>query len=94
MPASSREPRVPSALRREVEKIFEVTDSFCAAQLDEEYAALCRRLVAKLSRKRPSPLRRGEPRVWAAGALHVVGANRFLFDPTPTRISAAIGSAS
>jgi hypothetical protein len=71
-------------LRGEVEKIFELTDAFCAAHLDQEYAALCRRLVAKLAGKRPSPLRRGQPRIWAAGALHVVGANNFLFDPSQT----------
>jgi hypothetical protein len=84
MPASSREPRVPKALRGRVEKIFEVTDAFCAAHLDEEYAALCRRLVAKLARKRPSPLLRGDLQVWAASALYAVGANNFLFDPTET----------
>lgn len=84
MPARKAEPRVPSALREDAEKIFAFTDAFCEAHLDEEYAALCRRLVAKLARKRPSPLKRGDPRIWAAGALYSVGANNFLFDPTQT----------
>lgn len=89
--------RVPSALREEVEKIVAVTDSFCEAHLDEEYAVLCRRLVAQLSRKRPSPLQRGDARIWAAGAVYAVGTNNFLFDPTQTphlsgdRLSELIG---
>ncbi len=50
-------------------------------RLDAEYASLCRKLVAKLARKRPSPLERGDRRIWAAGAIYAVGANNFLFDP-------------
>jgi hypothetical protein len=84
-------------LREDVEKIYAFTDAFCEAHLDQEYAALCRRLVAKLARKRPSPLERGDPRIWAAGAVYSVGANNFLFDPAQTphlsvdRLSELIG---
>jgi hypothetical protein len=97
MPARSPEPRLPSALREQVDKIFAFTDAFCEAHLDDEYAALCRRLVAKLARERPSPLLHGDARIWAAGALYAVGANNFLFDPTQTphlsgdRLSELIG---
>jgi Domain of unknown function (DUF6398) len=89
--------RVTSALSEEVEKVVAVTDSFCEAHLDEEYAVLCRRLVAKLAHKRPSPLERGDARIWAAGAVFAVGSNNFLFDPTQTphlsgdRLSELIG---
>jgi hypothetical protein len=81
--------RVPAALRARVREIVELTDAMCARELDREYAELCRRLVAKLSRKRPSPIERGEAQVWAAGALYAVGQNNFLFDPSqPLHLSA------
>jgi len=76
--------RVPRAARAEVSEILAITDRFCHEHLDAEYACLCRELVAKLARKRPSPLKRGELRIWAAGAVYAVGANNFLFDPSET----------
>ena len=62
------------------ERVTALTNEFCAERLDIEYADLCRRLVAKLARRRPSPLVRGEPRIWAAGVLYAVGRVNFLFD--------------
>lgn len=78
---TSDELRVPSALRDRVSTILAITDPFCTEQLDAEYASLCRRLVAKLARKRPSPLERGDLRIWAAGAIYALGVNNFLFEP-------------
>jgi hypothetical protein len=72
---------VPVAVRPMVEEITAVTDEFCAEHLDEEYARLCRRLTAKLARKRPSPLVRGERRIWAAGIVYAIGRVNFLSDP-------------
>jgi hypothetical protein len=57
-----------------------LTDQFCAERLDAEYADLCRRLIAKLARKRPTPLVKGAPRIWAAGVLYAVGRANFIFD--------------
>jgi len=71
---------VPRALRPDVEQIVALTDQFCAEHLDAEYARLCARLVAKLSRKRPSPLLRGDLRIWAAATIYAVGSVNFLFD--------------
>lgn len=76
--------RVPTALRARVSEITEVTDATCASRLDSEYAVLCRQLVAKLARKRPSPIERGEARGWAAGVIYAIGQNNFLFDPSQT----------
>ena len=59
-----------------------VSTSASHAYLDDEYAELCRRLVAKLARKRPSPLERGDLRIWAAAAIYTVGQCNFLFDRT------------
>jgi hypothetical protein len=72
--------RIPAALRADVAQIFAFTDSFCSEHLDAEYGGLVRKLVAKLARKRPSPLARGDLRIWAAAAIHVVGSVNFLFD--------------
>lgn len=72
--------RIPKTLQAEVEAISTLTDAFCAKQLDPEYAELCRTLVAKLARKRPSPLARGDLRIWAAAGLYTVGSLNFLFD--------------
>jgi hypothetical protein len=71
---------IPKSLRQAVGAIEAFTDQFCVERLDEEYAELCRRLIAKLARKRPSPLLRGAPRVWAAGVLYAVGRANFVFD--------------
>lgn len=71
---------IPKSLRQTVDEIEAFTDQFCAERLDAEYADICRRLIAKLARKRPTPLVRGAPKVWAAGVLYAVGRANFLFD--------------
>jgi hypothetical protein len=71
---------VPLALRERVAAITAITDPVCEQHLDDEYAALCRTLTVRLGRKRPSPLDRGEPRIWAAGVVYTVGSINFLFD--------------
>lgn len=79
------QPSVPDAVRPVVEEICAITDAFAAEHLDEEdeeYAQLCRRLTAKLARKRPSPLLRGGRQIWAAGILAAIGRVNFLSDPS------------
>jgi hypothetical protein len=60
------------------------TDAFCREHLNEEYAVLCRRLVEKLARKRPSPLLHGKPETWASGIVRTIGWVNFLGDPSQT----------
>ena len=74
--------RIPEPLRHDAEEIFTLADPFCAAHLDAEYGGLVRTLIAKLARKRPSPLARGDLRIWAGAAIYAVGSVNFLFDPT------------
>ena len=74
--------RIPESLRRQTQEIFELIDPFCAEHLDAEYAELCRRLVARLAARPPSPLLRGDLRIWAGAVIHVVGSLNFLFDRT------------
>lgn len=75
---------MPLALRERVAAIAAVTDRVCEQHLDDEYASLCRRLVVRLARKRPSQLDRGDARIWAAGVVYTVGAINFLFDKSQT----------
>ncbi len=74
--------RIPETLRHKVDQIFEISDPLCAEHLDAEYGELVRKLVARLARKRPSPLARGDFGIWAAAAIYAVGHLNFLFDRT------------
>jgi Domain of unknown function (DUF6398) len=80
----SQDLRLPVALRDRAQQIIDVTDAACREHLDEEYGVLSRRLVARLARRRPSPLVRGDVRIWAAGAIYAVGQVNFLFDRSQT----------
>jgi hypothetical protein len=71
---------VPRKMREKYEAVTEITDEFCREHLNEEYADLCRKMAAALSRKRPSPLESGRARSWAAGVVYALGRVNFLFD--------------
>ena len=73
---------VRPAVRPSADKVVTVTDAVCRAHLDMEYADRCRAVVGKLGRKRPSPLTRGDLRIWAAGVVYAVGQLNFVFDPS------------
>lgn len=72
--------RIPAALRDRAREILAICDQACIRHLDAEYAHVCRQLVGRLARKRPSPLMRGDTQIWAAGAIYAVGQANFLFD--------------
>ena len=61
-----------------------MTNAFCQAHLNEEYAALCQKLAEKLAAKRPSPLPRGKLQTWASGILRTIGWVNFLDDRSQT----------
>lgn len=63
-----------------IETIAGLVDAFCRENLNDEYATLCRALVDKLARKRPSPLLRGSPNTWACGVVRTIGWVNFLDD--------------
>jgi len=79
MPTPSSE-SVPQKMRPIYDEIVSLTDAFCRAHLNDEYAGVCRSMAAKLSRKRPSPLEGGRVTTWAAAIVHTVGRVNFLFD--------------
>ena len=62
--------------------VVALTDAFCRDHLTGEYRDLARAMTASLSRKRPSPLASGQPRIWACGIIHVLGQLNFLSDKT------------
>jgi hypothetical protein len=93
-PAAERKPKKPSQrksarsateqVRPYLEAIVSMTDDFCREYLNEDYAQLCRKLAEKLSRKRPSPLLRGQPKTWACAIVRAIGWVNFLHDQTQT----------
>jgi hypothetical protein len=77
---TSKSVSVPKAMQAHFDAIVKLTDHYCATHLNDEYAGLIRQAVAAVSRKRPSPLDKGRPEVWACGFVHAIGTNNFLFD--------------
>jgi hypothetical protein len=75
---------VPRDLRARVQQIVDIVDRACEQVLDAEYQTLARRLTAALARKRPSPLRRGRPEIWAGGILWALGRVNWLFAHSAT----------
>jgi hypothetical protein len=75
---------VPKKMQATYDAVVQETDAFCQEYLDEEYAELCRKLTAKLCRKRPSPLERGQLRTWVAAIVYTIGRANFLFDKSQT----------
>ncbi len=61
-------------------KLLEITGTFCAQKLDEEYFHLCEKLIKKLGRKRDVPFQRGKIEIWAAAVVYAIGSINFLFD--------------
>lgn len=76
------EPSIPDAARTVFEDIVGRTDQFCREHLTEEFVSVCRKLATKLARKRPPPLPRGRPEIWAAAITYTAGKVNFIFDKT------------
>ena len=75
---------VPSAVEPAHSAIIKLIDTICTQHLNGEYAALAQRLTATLARKRPSPIMRGKPEIWAWAILYALGTVNFLFDKSQT----------
>ncbi len=75
---------VPSSVEPFYSAIVKLTDAVCDQHLNSEYAALSRRLAATLARKRPSPILRGKPEIWACAIIYALGTVNFLFDKAQT----------
>jgi len=71
---------VPKAMSARYMEIAEIIENFCNENLNDEYKEICLRALAKLCRKRPSPLVGGRARTWACGIVYAIGSNNFIFD--------------
>ena len=97
--ADLSELKIPAAMHPAAEAIIALTDQVCPELLDEEYAGLARSVVAKLARKRPSPIQSGRASTWAGAVVYALGQVNFLFDSatkpyaTADDLSAAFGVA-
>jgi len=70
----------PAEMRPAFDRIMGLIEPFCRERLNDEWLALCRQLAAALARKRPSPLARGKPKIWACAVVYALGTVNFLFD--------------
>jgi hypothetical protein len=80
MPKLKKSENVPKAMEEKFNSIVALTDEFPWQHLNNEYAQVIRQATAALSRKRPSPLAKGQAKTWAAGISHAIGMVNFLFD--------------
>ena len=67
-------------IKNREKKLLELTGTFCAQKLDEDYLQLCDKLVKKLGRKRDVPFQRGKIEIWASAVVYAIGSINFLFD--------------
>ncbi|MDY0344685.1 MAG: DUF6398 domain-containing protein [Lentimicrobium sp.] len=67
-------------IKNKEKKLLELTGSFCAQKLDDDYYRLCEKLILKLGRKRDVPFKSGKIEIWAAAVIHALGSINFLFD--------------
>jgi hypothetical protein len=71
---------VPKTVEPFFQAIIKLIDAVCVRHLNGEYASIAKSLAATLARKRPSPILRGNPEIWACGILYALGSVNFLFD--------------
>ena len=81
---------IPKAISARYMEIAEIIERFCDEKLNPEYKELCLKALAKLCRKRPSPVETGKPRTWACGIVYAIGSNNFIFDKSQP-INMAVG---
>ena len=72
--------KVPKEMSARYMEIAELIEDFCDEKLNEEYKEICLRALAKLCRKRPSPIISGRAYTWACGIVYAIGSNNFIFD--------------
>jgi len=71
---------VPKPMSARYMDVAEIIEKFCDEKLNEEYKEICLRALAKLCRKRPSPLMTGKAQTWACGIIYAICSSNFIFD--------------
>jgi hypothetical protein len=69
-----------SELKQKEERLLEITRTFCAQKLDNDYLLLCEKLIRRLGQEKEVPFQRGKIEIWAAAVVHAIGSMNFLFD--------------
>ena len=69
-----------ATVQQYTETLIQMTGEFCDRYLDEEYKALCDKLIRKMSRKKVVPFLSGRIEIWAAAVVYAIGGINFLFD--------------
>ena len=67
-------------IKQREKTILDLTGTFCAQKLDDQYFELCEKLIKKMGRKRDVPFKRGKLEIWAAAVINEIGSINFLFD--------------
>lgn len=67
-------------IKEKEQQLLELTGTFCAQKLNQEYVELCEKLIKKMGRKREVPFKRGKPEIWAAAVVNAIGSINFLGD--------------
>ena len=71
--------KVPKAMSARYTEVAEIIEKFCDEKLNDEYKDICLRALAKLCRKRPSPISSGKANTWACGIVYAIGSHNLLF---------------
>lgn len=67
-------------IKEKEQQLLEITGTFCAQKLNQEYFELCEKLIKKMGRKREVPFKRGKLEIWAAAVIYTIGSINFLGD--------------
>jgi hypothetical protein len=71
---------VPNSMKLRFDKISDIIVKFCKEKLNDEFCEIMIRSLAKLCRKRPSPVSSGSINVWACSIVYAIGSLNFIFD--------------
>ena len=69
-----------ATIQQYTETLIQMTNDFCDHYLDQEYKALCEKLIRKMSRKKVVPFLSGKIEIWAAAVVYALGSINFLWD--------------
>ena len=67
-------------VREMTQRLMGLTAGFCACHLNDEYRALCEKLILKMARKRHVPFETGSLEIWASGVVHALCNINAVFD--------------
>ena len=71
---------IPKSMQAKYDAIAAIIEPYCDQYLSDEYKTICLYALEKLCRKRPSPLKSGRDKTWAAGIIYAIGSTNFIFD--------------